>query len=59
MRFGGSEEVRVLSVDGCSSSVRAERVDGSGTLQESTETKLGYELEYTSEGAATKGLARM
>ena len=33
-----------------SSSVRAELYDGSGTREEGTETKLGYELEYTPDG---------
>ena len=37
-----------------SSSVRAEFYDGSGTREEGTETRLGYELEYTAEGAVTK-----
>ena len=54
MRSGGSEDVRILSVDVGSSSVRAELFDGSGDPEEGTETKLGYELEYTAEGAVTK-----
>jgi gluconokinase len=37
-------------VDLGSSSVRAELYDGSGTREEGTETKLGYELEYTPDG---------
>jgi gluconokinase len=51
---GGSESVRVLSVDLGSSSVRAEFYDGSGSREEGTETKLGYELEYTPDGGVTK-----
>ncbi len=50
---GGSESVRVLSVDLGSSSVRAEFYDGSGSREEGTETKLGYELEYTPDGGVT------
>jgi gluconokinase len=41
-------------VDLGSSSVRAELYDGSGTREEGTETKLGYELEYTPDGGVTK-----
>ena len=37
-----------------SSSVRAEFYDGSGTREEGTETKLGYELEYTHDGGVVK-----
>jgi gluconokinase len=51
---GGSESVRVLSVDLGSSSVRAEFYDGSGSREEGTGTKLGYELEYTPDGGVTK-----
>jgi gluconokinase len=41
-------------VDVGSSSVRAEFYDGSGTREEGTETKLGYELEYSPDGGVTK-----
>jgi gluconokinase len=51
---GGSESVRVLSVDLGSSSVRAELYDGSGSRVEDTEAQLGYELEYASDGGVTK-----
>jgi gluconokinase len=50
VRSRESESARVLSVDLGSSSVRAELYDGSGTREEGTETKLGYELEYTPDG---------
>ena len=56
---GGSESVRVLSVDLGSSSVRAEFYDGSGSREEGTETKLGYELEYTPDGGVTKDAAEL
>ena len=46
----GAESARVLSVDLGSSAVRAEFYDGSGTLQEGTEARLDYELEYTQDG---------
>ncbi len=46
--------MRILSVDLGSSSVRAELYDGSGTRQEGTETKVGYELEYTHDGGVVK-----
>ena len=46
----GAESARVLSVDLGSSAVRAEFYDGSGTLQEGTEARLDYELEYTPDG---------
>ncbi|HEV3476462.1 MAG TPA: FGGY family carbohydrate kinase, partial [Rubrobacteraceae bacterium] len=46
--------MRVLSVDLGSSSVRAEFYDGSGSREEGTETKLGYELEYAPDGGVTK-----
>jgi gluconokinase len=49
-----SENARVLSVDLGSSSVRAELYDRSGKREEGTETRLGYELEYTPEGGVTK-----
>ena len=45
-----ADDARVLSVDLGSSAVRAEFYDGSGTLQEGTEARLDYELEYTPEG---------
>ncbi|MDQ4042208.1 MAG: FGGY family carbohydrate kinase, partial [Actinomycetota bacterium] len=54
MRSRGSEGARVLSVDVGSSSVRAEFYDDSGTREEGTETKLGYELEYSPDGGVTK-----
>src|ERR671921_197829 len=47
----GAESARVLSVDLGSSAVRAEFYDGSGTLQEGTEARLDYELEYTPDGS--------
>ena len=50
MRPGVSEGARILSVDLGSSAVRAEFYDGSGTLEEGTEARLDYELEYTSDG---------
>jgi gluconokinase len=56
---GGSESVKVLSVDLGSSSVRAEFYDGSGSREEGTETKLGYELEYTPDGGVTKDAAEL
>ncbi|MFL6058442.1 MAG: gluconokinase [Rubrobacteraceae bacterium] len=46
----GAESARVLSVDLGSSAVRAEFYDCSGTLQEGTEARLDYELEYTPDG---------
>ena len=46
----GAESARVLSVDLGSSAVRAEFYDASGTLQEGTEARLDYELEYTPDG---------
>ena len=46
----GAESARVLSVDLGSSAVRAEFYDGSGTLQEGTEARLDYELEYSPDG---------
>jgi gluconokinase len=51
---GGLKSVRVLSVDLGSSSVRAEFYDGSGSREEGTETKLGYDLEYSPDGGVTK-----
>jgi gluconokinase len=54
VRSGVSEDKRVLSVDLGSSSVRAELYDGSGTREEGTETKFGYELEYTPDGGVVK-----
>jgi gluconokinase len=49
-----SESARVLSVDVGSSSVRAELYDGSGAREESTESRLEYELEYTADGGVVK-----
>ena len=47
-------DMRVLSVDVGSSSVRAELYDGSGSRVEDSETQLGYELEYAPDGGVTK-----
>jgi gluconokinase len=41
-------------VDLGSSSVKAEFYDDSGTREEGTETKLGYELEYTHDGGVVQ-----
>src|SRR5215218_9921133 len=50
VRPGVSEGARILSVDLGSSDVRAEFYDGSGSLEEGTEARLDYELEYASDG---------
>src|SRR5215212_1147961 len=50
VRPGVSEGARILSVDLGSSAVRAEFYDGSGSLEEGTEARLDYELEYASDG---------
>jgi gluconokinase len=55
----GSKSVRVLSVDLGSSSVRAEFYDGSGSREEGTEAKFGYELEYAPDGGVTKDAAEL
>jgi gluconokinase len=52
VRPGVSEGARILSVDLGSSAVRAEFYDGSGTLDEGTEARFDYELEYTPDGGA-------
>ena len=48
------QDVRILSVDVGSSSVRAELYDDAGEGLEGTEVKLDYEFEYTPEGGAEK-----
>ena len=48
------QDVRILSVDVGSSSVRAELYDDAGEGVEGTEVKLDYEFEYTPEGGAEK-----
>ena len=54
MGSGRDGDLKILSVDVGSSSVRAELYDGSGTGVEGSETKLDYDFEYTPDGGATK-----
>jgi gluconokinase len=52
---GDWQDVRILSVDVGSSSVRAGLYDGSGDELEGTEVRLDYEFDYTPDGGASKG----
>ncbi len=49
-----SSNARVLALDVGSSSVRASLYDESGTYVEDSETRLGYSLDHTPDGGATK-----
>ena len=54
MASGGTPDLKVLSVDVGSSSVRAGLYDGAGDDIEGTEVKLDYEFDYTPDGGASK-----
>ncbi|CAN5460674.1 gluconokinase [soil metagenome] len=54
MNSTGTAKRAALSIDIGSSSVRASLYDTSGEAIPGAESKLGHDLEYTSDGAATK-----
>src|SRR5918911_1399614 len=54
MESGEPQDVRILSIDVGSSSVRAGLYDGTGEEVDGTEVKLDYDFEYTPDGGATK-----